>query len=303
MTKMVNNKSDASIIIPVYNTRELVKKNLPYVIAAKNYKGNRIKEIIIVDDASPDYGAQMVKNEFREVKLIQHKVNRGFSASVNTGARASKGDFIVLLNSDVIPDKDFLLSIYKHFKNPNVFSISFHERGYTWAKGEFSQGYVEHRQGDSNNKTHETFWVNGGSAIYRRDYWMELGGMDEKLLGPFYWEDIDLCYRAAKRGLLNLWEPKAYVTHKHETTMSQLPKVYVNRIRERNQLLFIWKNITSPNLFRKHLIGLATRVAKHPGYLRIVVMALARGKLMLKARYKEKKESKISDEAIFAKFT
>ncbi len=293
----------ASIIIPCYNTRNLIRRNLPSVLAAARYKKNQIDEVILIDDASPDDSAQVVEKEFPTIKLIRHRVNRGFSASVNTGARAAKGNLLVLLNTDVIPEKDFLVSALRRFKNPSIFAVSLHEVGYAWARGYFKDGFINHEQGVGDTKLHETFWVSGGSAVYRRDYWMALGGMDEKLLGPFYWEDIDLSYRAAKRGFLNVWDPNAMVTHKHESTISKLSKEYVARIRERNQLLFVWKNITSPILFRKHLIGLFQRVVKHPGYLRIVIMALGRLRILLRARRRETKESRLSDEAIFAKFS
>jgi len=92
------------------------------------------------------------------------------------------------------------------------------------------------------------------------------------------------------------------VVHKHESTISKLSKSYTQRIRERNELLFIWKNITSKNLIKKHVTGLASRVIRKPGYLRIVIMALLKFKLVFKRRKQEIKESKVSDEAIFAKF-
>jgi GT2 family glycosyltransferase len=295
-------KITASIVIPVYNTEDLLRRNLPKVLEAKKVKSNNIIEIIVVDDASPDESAAVVKKEFPEVSLIKHTVNRGFSATVNTGARAAMGKLLVLLNSDVIPTKNFLSEVFDDFRDPSVFAVSLHEKGYTWAKGYFAGGYIGHKQGKGDKKLCETFWVSGGSAVYRRDYWMKLGGMDEKLLSPFYWEDIDLSYRAAKRGLVNLWEPKAVVEHKHETTMSQLNPRYVAKIRERNQLLFHWKNITSGNLFKKHIFGVLARIAQHPGYLRVVFMAFTRLPLALRSRRKEIKESKVADEAIFAKF-
>ncbi len=131
---------------------------------------------------------------------------------------------------------------------------------------------------------------------------MELGGMDEKLLSPLYWEDLDLSYRAQKRGYELLWEPKAMVTHEHESTVKKLPIRYVQRIQERNQLLFIWKNLTSRILFRKHIIGLLKRAATHPGYLLIIFSALRFIFKVIKARNIEAKEAKISDEAIFNRF-
>jgi GT2 family glycosyltransferase len=131
---------------------------------------------------------------------------------------------------------------------------------------------------------------------------MELGGMDEKLLSPFYWEDIDLCYRAEKRGYINLWEPDGHVTHNHESTISKFPKSYVQRIRERNQLLVIWKDIHSMTLIRRHVVGVVKRVVMHPGYARIIFMALGRLGIVLKERKKEIRASKVSDEAIFSRY-
>lgn len=291
-----------SIVIPNFNGEELLRKNLPLVLKAKDNPLNEIMEIIVVDDASIDGSVSLIKNDFPEVKVIKHQINRGFSASVNTGVRTAKGELVVLMNTDVIPSQDFLVAVFPHFKNERVFGVSLHEEGYSWAKGIFKDGYIEIAPGEETSKAHLSFWVSGGSGVFRRSHWLKLGGMDEKLLSPFYWEDIDLCYRAAKRGWLNLWEPEANVVHKHESTISKFSKKYVERIRERNQLLVLWKNLTSPNLSRRHVVGLLKRLLSHPGYLRIILMALLRIRTVLKARSKEKREGKVSDEAIFAKF-
>lgn len=292
----------ASIIIPNYNGKMLLEKNLPEVIKALNFKANNIAEIILVDDGSWDESVSFIKKNYPQIKLIKHTQNRGFSATVNTGARTAKGELLVLLNSDVAPAEDFLVSASKHFSDREVFAVSLHEKDYDWAKGFFKDGYVNLAMGEESSSPTPSFYVSGGSGVFRRDIWMELGGTDEKLLSPFYWEDIDICYRALKRNYKVLWEPKSYVVHKHESTINKLSKKYVARIRERNQLLFIWKNITSKNLIRKHFTGLIKRIIRHPGYIRIVFMAFARLSIVLKARRKEIKEAKIADEAIFSRF-
>jgi GT2 family glycosyltransferase len=279
-----------------------LKKNLPFVLKAMENPDNKILEIIVVDDGSMDKSVSLVKSNFPQVRVYRHKINRGFSAAVNLGARMAKGNLILLLNTDVIPSKNFLVSVLPHFEKESVFGISLHEKNYTWAKGFFADGYIQIGPGKKTDKPHISFWVSGGSGVFRRSYWMSLGGMDEKLLSPFYWEDIDICYRAAKRGWEILWEPNAIVEHKHESTISKLSRNYVERIRERNQLLFIWKNLTSASLFRKHLVGILKRLLRHPGYIRVVLMALGRLGIALKARKKEKKETKISDETIFSRF-
>lgn len=293
---------NVSVVIPSFNAKKLLEKNLPKVLKASQYKRNRIKEIIVVDDGSTDGSGDFVKENFAKVRVIKHKVNRGFSAAVNMGVKMAKGELVALINNDVIVDIDFLAQVIRHFREVKVFAVSMHEEGYGWAKGEFKDGYIVHSPGEENDRAHRTFWVSGGSGVFRRSYWMKLGGMDEKLLSPFYWEDLDLCYRAAKRGYALRWEPKSKVIHKHESTISKFPEKYVRRIKERNQLIFVWKNLTSPNLFKRHLRGLLRRMALHPGYIRVVLSALTKYRAIRRARRKEKKETTVSDEAIFASF-
>lgn len=296
------NKFDVSVILPNINGETLLKKNLPLLLKAKNNPKNNIKEIIVIDDGSWDGSVALLKKDFPEVKIIKHKVNRGFSAAVNTGARASKGDLLLLINTDVIPEVDFLEPIFKHFKDEKVFSVSLHEKGYGGAKGYFAEGYIQLGMLSEAKTSHESFYVSGGSGVFRKSIWTQLGGMDEKLLSPFYWEDIDLCFRAWKRGYINLWEPDGIVTHKHESTISKFDKKYVARVKERNQLLMLWKNIHSKSLISKHIVGLLMRTLRHFGYIRIIVMALMRFGIAMRARNKEAKESVLSDEAVFEKF-
>jgi GT2 family glycosyltransferase len=290
-----------SVVIPNYNGENLLRTNLPFVIKAKENLENGIIEIIVVDDASVDNSVALLKKSFPEVKVIKHKINRGFSASVNTGVRSSKGEFIALLNSDVLPAEDFLVNVLPHFEDKNVFGVSLHEKGYGWAKGFFKDGMIEIGMGAETGSSHRSFYVSGGSGVFRRSQWVELSGMDEKTFSPYYWEDVDLSFRAAKKGYILLWEPEAKVSHEHKSTIGQLSKSSVGLVQERNRLLFIWKNILSANLIRKHVAAVFKRCFLHPGYVKVVFSALSRLRQVLKARAKEVKESKISDEAIFAR--
>src|SRR3989344_3765980 len=94
-------KNSVSIVIPNFNGEKLLKANLPSIIRALKYKGNNIYEVIVVDDFSGDGSVELIKGMFPDVKLIKHKVNRGYGVSVNTGARTAKGTLIALINSDV----------------------------------------------------------------------------------------------------------------------------------------------------------------------------------------------------------
>jgi len=294
---------NTTIIIPNFNGEELLAKNLPSVLVAKKYKKNKISEIIIVDDGSTDNSVKFLKESYgRQIKLIVHKVNRGFAASINTGVRMAKTELVCLLNSDVIPQKDFLERMSENFNDEKVFGVSLHEKGFGYAKGKFKNGFVVHVGMSESKKIEESFWASGGSCVLRRSIFMELKGMDEELLSPFYWEDVDLSYRAQKRGFKILWDPYSHVIHQHEATMKKLNQKNLQRIKERNYLLFNWKNITSNTLMRKHTFALFKKVIRNPGYLRIVLMAKKRYGKMIELRKKEIKETIVSDEAVFAKF-
>ena len=296
-------KKGVSVVIPNFNGEELVLKNLPGVIKAWENKDNKIIEVIIVDDGSKDESCRVITENFPQIKLIKHKVNRGFSAAVNTGARASRGEFLCLINNDVTPDGNFLAGPLALFtQRRNLFGVSFYEKGWGWAKGEFVDGFIVHSPGHEGTKPHPTFFVNAGGALYKRDLWMKIGGMDEAVFSPFYWEDVDISYRALKRGYQLLWDPRAIVSPNVSATIGKMPKKKVSRIQERNHLLFVWKNLTSSALTKRHVFELFKRMLKHPGYTRIFVMALLRLRAVLRSRKKEKKESRISDEAILARY-
>ena len=292
-----------TIVIPNFNGRDLLQKNLPKVIDAKGNKKNKIIEIIVVDDGSIDDSVKFLKEKFgKEIRIIVHTKNRGFATSINTGVRMAKGELVCLLNSDVVPFKNFLETVQEDFDDNQVFGVSLHEKGYGYARGKFKDGFIVHVGMPESKKVEISFWASGGSCVLRRSIFMDLKGMDDELLSPYYWEDIDLSYRAQKRGYKVLWDPRANVIHEHESTVKKLDQKMVSRIRERNQLLFIWKNLTSKNLMRKHIIAVFRKILRHPGYLRIVLMAREKQAKMIELRRKEVKETKVSDEAVFGRF-
>ncbi len=294
-----------SIIIPVWNGKALLEKNLQRVIEAKDNELNNIAEIILVDDASPDDSIDFVKKNFRDkVRIVRLKKNRGFSGAVNMGVYASKHPLICLLNMDVIPEKNFLKSVHPLFQDNDVFAVTLHEVGYGPAIGSFSKGFFQHKSGKEKNKAQESMWASGGSAVFRRHIWIKLKGLDEELFSPFYWEDVDIGYRAWKRGYKILWDPNSKVTHKHESVINpdSFARRYIQSVKERNYLLFQWKNITSDALWKKHKKYLYRYILKHPGYLRVAFNAWKKRNIVRDRREKEKRQSKVSDEAIFSRF-
>lgn len=286
-----------SIIIPNWNGKKLLEKNLPAVLSAG------VDEVIVSDDGSTDKSVEFLKKNFPQVKVVEHR-RLGFAGNCSQGVKAAEGEIVVLLNTDVIPEKDFLKPLKGSFKDPKVFAVSFNEINdpkLSWTKGEFERGFIIHKSQKKDGRVHRTFWASGGSGAFRKKMWEELGGMDE-LFNPFYWEDLDLCYRAQKRGWKVLWEPKSKVHHKHEGIIGKnFSRKYINLIWERNQLIFIWKNLTDCRLFLRHIVSLFYRL-RRPGYIKVILAALLKAPLIISKRIKEKREAVLSDQEIFAKF-
>jgi O-antigen biosynthesis protein len=247
-----------SVIIPNYNGQELLKKNLPKVFEAVGDA-----EVIIIDDASTDGSLKVLDGFKSKIKIIKSDKNLGFSLSVNKGVSVARGEIVVLLNTDVAPEKTFLEPLIAHFKNSDVFAVGCMDKSIEDGKiilrgrgvGEWKKGFLVHSRGEINRTN--TLWVNGGSGAFRKDIWQRLGGFDE-LYSPFYWEDIDLSYRALKSGYKIVFEPKSIVVHEHEK--GAIKSVYsdsaVKRVAYRNQFIFAWKNATDLNLQLLHLFWL-----------------------------------------------
>jgi len=290
-----------SIVIPYWNGVEKIKKHLPKVLEFA--KHNNIEEIIACDDASTDETVKVLKKDFPEVIIVERMQNQGFASNVNSGVLRATGDFVFLLNSDASPEADALKYAHPHFKNPKVFSVGCNAGG-LWAIGRFENGYFWHDQARITDPkelmSHQTLWASGGSAVFRKTIWDELKGLDE-LFNPFYVEDVDLGYRATKRGYINIWEPKSKVEHYKEKGVieSNFTRSKIANTAERNMLIFIWKNITSDNLINEHKKALVKRLFTHPKYWLIFLNAALKYPEIMKKRRFEKKYAKLTDEEVF----
>jgi len=87
-----------SVVIPVWNQRDLVRACLRSVLEATS--GLAESEVIVVDDASSDGAAELVEEEFPGVRLLRNEAGRGFAHTANRGMARARGELLLLLNSD-----------------------------------------------------------------------------------------------------------------------------------------------------------------------------------------------------------
>ncbi len=253
--KPVNVRPDtgaASLVIPNWNGKELLERFLPSWEAA--IAGHPGSEILIVDNGSTDGSAAWIRVNYPEVKLLALTENLGFGGGSNAGFRAAKNDIVVLLNSDMRVEPDFLTPLLAGFTDEAVFAVSCQiylgdktkrreETGLTegwWQDGGLR---VSHREDPAVERLFPCFYGGGGSCAFDRRKFFELGGFDE-LLAPFYLEDTDLGFLAWKRGWKVLYQPASIVHHEHRGTIGKrFSSGYIQSVLRKNFLLFCWKNI------------------------------------------------------------
>ncbi|HYP09154.1 MAG TPA: glycosyltransferase [Bryobacteraceae bacterium] len=245
-------RTSASVVIPNWNGRDLLEKYLPSVVTAMG--SNPANEVIVVDNASSDGSAAYVREHFPKVRVIELPRNLGFGGGSNTGIAAAKNDIVVLLNSDMRVEADFLQPLLDGFTDERVFAVSCQiffsdpnkkreETGLTQAWWDSGRLRVRHRADDAVTDAFPCFYAGGGSSAYDRRKFLELGGFDS-LLHPFYLEDTDLGYMAWKRGWKVLYQPRSVVFHEHRGTIGKkFSQQYIDGILKKNFVLFCWKNI------------------------------------------------------------
>jgi len=266
----------ASLVVPNLNGRELLRRHIPTLVAAAEAYG--ACEVIVVDDGSTDDSAEVVSRELPDVKLVRHQQNQGFAAACLSGVKAASSPVVILLNSDVSVERDFVRPLVLPFeRDASVFAVSpLIENGAgEVAKVSLSRPYV--RRGERRWKGVEpatllalakkpldeplelpSLFPLGGAVALDRARFLELGGFDP-LYHPFYYEDVDLGLAAWRRGWKCLVEPRSRVRHEDGGTIGKHFKRWKIKVaKRRHRILMTWKH-ASPRWLRAHLAWLVVK--------------------------------------------
>lgn len=212
-----------SVIILSYDTQELLKNCLTSV---KKHLQGVDHEVIVVDNASSDQSAHMVKKEFPTVRLIENSENVGFAKGVNIGAKKAKGAYLLLLNSDITMDDDNTEKMIQFMDtHPRVAVVggdlmnsdgsTSKSHGAFYSLGSvFAMLFHEGRRAQERKKIAESEvdWVSGGYMLIRKSVFDTIGGFDEHFF--MYMEDMEFCYRIKKSGYTVIYFPSSRVAHK-----------------------------------------------------------------------------------------
>jgi len=216
----------ASIVIVNWNTKGLLAECLASIEANPPAGG---LEVIVVDNASVDGSVEMIRESFPQVTLLVNETNVGFAGANNRGITHSRGDYVLLLNSDTVVRAGALEALL-------LFMEEQPDAGAAGARLLNRDGSLQHscsalptllREGmhlfhlDYRQRRMMQGWdieqprqvdvLLGACLLVRREALEQVGLMDE---GYFmYSEEVDYCRRLRDAGWRLYWVPRAEVVH------------------------------------------------------------------------------------------
>jgi N-acetylglucosaminyl-diphospho-decaprenol L-rhamnosyltransferase len=253
---------DASILIVTYQCRDAARECLASVY--EHAGGDVELEVIVLDNASGDGTAEMIRSEFPQVRLLALDENLGFAAGVNRAADEARGEYLLLLNPDTVVHEGAVANLVTFARNrpehglyggrtlrpngeldpgscwgqPTLWSLFCFATMLTTAFKGTRLFDPESLGGWQRDSVREVGIVTGCLLLVSRALWEELGGFDLRFF--MYGEDADLSLRARQRGLRPTITPDSVVTHEVGVSSSTRP--------DKLMLLFRGK----ATLFRKH---------------------------------------------------
>lgn len=273
---MNNSMVDAAVSIVNWNTKGELRDCLKSVLiqdASISY------EVIVVDNASTDGSADMVKSEFGErVHLIKNEKNLGFGAAHNRSIKKSAARYVLLLNPDCkMLQKDVLSGMVRYMDDnpdigmigPKIFnpdgSIQFSARrfptmsaavfrhplvGKLFPKNRFVKDYL--MTDWNHNQISDVGWLSGSALMVRREAFEQIGLLDERFF--MYCEDVDWCKRAHDSGWRVVYYPKVSVSHRIGAASDKNPVPMIKQHHRSMLLYFLKYNSRSPKMLLIPLI-------------------------------------------------
>lgn len=248
---MANDKIDLSIVIVSYNVRELLAEclgsvsSIQFSVSSIQSSAQSLNtehcllntEVFVVDNASRDGSAAMVRARFPAARLIENTENRGFAAANNQAFAETRGRYVLMLNPDTVVRPGALEALVKFmeahpqagacggkllyadgtlqhsaFAFPTLAQIFLDFFPINWRlteariNGRYPRGW--YARGEPFQIDHPL----GADLMVRRETGEQVGWLDEHFF--IYCEEIDWCIRIKRAGWQIWCVPQAEIVHR-----------------------------------------------------------------------------------------
>jgi MoaA/NifB/PqqE/SkfB family radical SAM enzyme/GT2 family glycosyltransferase len=244
--------SGVSIVIPERDNLAELEPCLDSVRAAAVEWSDPLETIVVVNGVSAArYERLRAANPLVRWRFFDEPL--GFAEAVAVGLRAARFDWVYLLNSDVVLDRQALAALAPH-RSPETFSIAsqillkdttrFREET-NWTTLFVESGLATiHDWIPRSADPVPTFYAGGGASLFQKRVLERI--LDASVYAPFYWEDVEWGWRARKLGYSCVFCPASLAHHTQRGTISRCyPAGQIETTIERNRLLFQLRNFTS----------------------------------------------------------
>jgi asparagine synthase (glutamine-hydrolysing) len=222
-----------SVIVVNWNTRDILRDCLASV--RRHLAGIRA-EVIVVDNASADGSAEMVAQEFPEVRLLRNAENLGFARANNQAMRVARGRWFLLLNSDAQLVDESVASLFRRvegetglgvahcrlvmgdgrlqhstYRFPTLGLAVLEDLGLYKLLSRERRGRVLLAGYWDHGEERDVDWVSGAFMLLPRRVFESTRGFSEAFF--MYGEDMEWCYRIRESGYSIRYFPEATVIH------------------------------------------------------------------------------------------
>ncbi len=226
--------AELSIVIVNFNVKEFLEQAL---VSVQRALRGIDAEVFVIDNASSDGSAEMVRERFPWVRLIRNKKNVGFATASNQGIRAATGEVVLLLNPDTVvqedtfrktldylrrhedvgmvgcrvlnPDGSLQLACRRSFPTPWVAFTKLSGLSALFPRsrlfGRYNLTFLDP------NSACDVDALSGSFMAIRADVLQQVGLLDEGFF--MYGEDLDLCYRVQSSGWKIRYIPDTQIIH------------------------------------------------------------------------------------------
>jgi GT2 family glycosyltransferase len=235
----------ASIVIPVFNH---VAHTLRCLRALAQHPPSTAHEIIVVDDGSTDATSAML-GDLPGLRYHRRPENGGFIAACNDGARVARGEFLVFLNNDTVPQPGWLEALLGTFATQPDTGLAGAQLLYPDGRLQEAGGVVFNDGSGWNYGRFESpddprfaylrdaDYVSGAAIAIPRALFQALGGFDARY-APAYYEDTDLAFAVRAAGRRVVYQPAARVVHEEGTTSGTDTATGAKAFQPRNRSRF-----------------------------------------------------------------
>src|SRR6266404_5088446 len=220
-----------TIVIPVFNRLDLTKQCLE---AIGRTAPAELYEIVVVDNASTDGTAELLRRERAagRLKAVVNDENLGFGRACNRAARLARGEYVLFLNNDTLPQPGWLEALVATASDPSVGAVGsrllYPDGTLQHAGIVFQHGSPEHvyRRQETNFapalEQRDYPAVTGACIIFPRALLEQLGGFNDAY--TMYVEDVDLCLSVWDAGYRVVYEPKSVLFHLESASVVDLSR-------------------------------------------------------------------------------